>query len=46
MMKANLNVKEVELLDRYFRLCNYMSVAMLYLKRHHQGVRQEIHYII
>jgi len=32
MMKANLNVKEIEVLDRYFRLCNYMSVAMLYLK--------------
>ncbi len=24
--------KEVELLDKYFRVCNYMSVGMLYLK--------------
>ena len=23
---------EIELLDKYFRLCNYMSVGMLYLK--------------
>ena len=27
-----LNKKEVEGLDRYFRLLNYMSVGMLYLK--------------
>ena len=24
--------EEIELLDKYFRLCNYMSVGMLYLK--------------
>ena len=27
-----LSNKEVELLDKYFRLLNYMSVGMLYLK--------------
>ncbi len=31
-MKNILTKKEVELLDKYFRLCNYMSVGMLYLK--------------
>ncbi len=29
---ATLTKKEVELLDKYFRVCNYMSVGMLYLK--------------
>ena len=27
-----IDKKEVELLDKYFRTCNYMSTAMLYLK--------------
>jgi len=31
-MKNVLSNEEVNLLDKYFRLCNYMSVAMLYLK--------------
>jgi len=31
-MNKTLTTKEVELLDKYFRTCNYMSVAMLYLK--------------
>ena len=31
-MKKENNINEVELLDKYFRLCNYMSVGMLYLK--------------
>jgi len=30
-MSNTLN-KEIELLDKYFRLCNYLSVGMLYLK--------------
>ncbi len=31
-MKNVLTKNEVDLLDKYFRLCNYMSVGMLYLK--------------
>jgi len=31
-MKNALTKEEVNLLDKYFRTCNYMSVAMLYLK--------------
>ena len=31
-MKKVISKSEVELLDKYFRTCNYMSVAMLYLK--------------
>ena len=31
-MKNTLTKKEVELLDKYFRTCNYMSLGMLYLK--------------
>ena len=27
-----LTNNEIESLDKYFNLCNYMSVAMLYLK--------------
>ena len=31
-MKTAITKEEVELLDKYFRVSNYMSVAMLYLK--------------
>ncbi len=31
-MEKVLTEKEVELLDKYFRVCNYMSLGMLYLK--------------
>lgn len=31
-MKTINKNEEIELLDKYFRLCNYMSVGMLYLK--------------
>ena len=31
-MKKENNIDNIELLDKYFRLCNYMSVGMLYLK--------------
>lgn len=31
-MEKILSKNEVELLDKYFRTCNYMSVGMLYLK--------------
>ena len=31
-MSKTLTEKEISLLDKYFRTCNYLSVAMLYLK--------------
>ena len=31
-MKNTITKEEVALLDKYFRTCNYMSVAMLYLR--------------
>ncbi len=31
MRKKSLDKNEIELLDKYFRACNYLSAAQLYL---------------
>jgi xylulose-5-phosphate/fructose-6-phosphate phosphoketolase len=31
-MAANLSTKQIELIDAYWRACNYLCVGMLYLR--------------